>query len=41
MIGYKTVVLKDISASEFVTAENISANFKNYTGGYANYENKQ
>ena len=41
MIGYKTVVLKDISAAEFVTAENISNNFKNFTGGYANYENQQ
>lgn len=41
MIGYKTVVLKDIGADEFVTAENLRDNFKNFTGGYVNYENKQ
>ena len=38
MIGYKTITLRDISVSEFVSAENIKENFKNYTGGYANYE---
>lgn len=39
MIGYKTVVLKDITVSDFVTIENIKENYKNVTGGYCNYEN--
>ena len=39
MIGYKTITLTDISAMEFVSAKNISDNFKNFTGGYASYEN--
>ena len=39
MIGYKTITLLDISAMEFVSAKNISDNFKNFTGGYASYEN--
>lgn len=38
MIGYKTITLRNISKSEFVSAENIKENFKNFTGGYANYE---
>ncbi len=40
MIGYKTLVLRDVSVAEFVSMENVSANFKNVTGGYYNYENK-
>ena len=40
MIGYKTITLRDISAAEFVSAENIKQCFKNYTGGYANYEER-
>ena len=40
VIGYKTVVLRDISVAEFVSMENISANFENVTGGYSNYENE-
>ncbi len=39
MIGYKTVTLRDVTVSEFVSMDNISENFKNYTGGYSNYEN--
>ncbi len=39
MIGYKTVTLRDVSPTDFVSMENISANFKNVTGGYSNYEN--
>ncbi len=39
MIGYKTLVLRDVTVSEFVSMENVSANFKNVTGGYSNYEN--
>ena len=39
MIGYKTVTLKDVSVSEFVSIQNLNENFKNYTGGYSNYEN--
>ena len=39
MIGYKTVTLKDVSLSEFVTIEYVRENFKNITGGYSNYEN--
>ena len=39
MIGYKTVVLKDITLSEFLTIENVKENYKNVTGGYSNYEN--
>lgn len=40
MIGYKTLTLRDVSAAQFVTIENIHANFKNVTGGYSHYENK-
>lgn len=40
VIGYKTVVLRDVSVAEFVSMENISANFENVTGGYSNYENE-
>ena len=39
MIGYKTVTLRDISRTDFVTIENVRENFKNFTGGYQNYEN--
>lgn len=39
MIGYKTITLRDLTVSDFVTMENIRANFKNFTGGYGNYEN--
>ena len=40
MMGYKTVTLKgDMTVEEFVSMQNISENFKNVTGGYANYEN--
>ena len=39
MIGYKTVTLKDVSPSEFVTIEYVKANYTNFTGGYSNYEN--
>lgn len=38
MIGYKTVTLRDLSVSDFVSVENITENFKNMTEGYANYE---
>ena len=41
MIGYKTITLRDITVSEFVSIENISENFKNYTEGYSNYENNR
>ncbi len=40
VLGYKTVTLRDVSVSEFVDMQNISANFKNFTGGYCNYENE-
>ena len=40
VIGYKTITLEDISPDEFVSIENVNKNFKNYTGGYVNYENK-
>jgi hypothetical protein len=33
MLGYKTVTLRDISAAEFVTIENIRENFKNVLYG--------
>ena len=39
VIGYKTMILRDVTASEFVTMENVRENFRNYTGGYGNYEN--
>ena len=39
MIGYKTITLKDLTAADFVTMENIRENFKNFTGGYSRYEN--
>ena len=39
MMGYKTVTLRDVSLEDFLTIENINANFKNVTGGYAHYEN--
>ena len=39
MIGYKTITLKDITVEEFLTIDNVKENFKNYTGGYSNYEN--
>ena len=39
MIGYKTVILRDIALDDFVSMENVSQNFKNVTGGYKNYEN--
>ena len=39
MIGYKTITLKgDMTLEEFLTFENISENFYNFTGGYSNYE---
>ncbi len=38
MIGYKTVTLRDISSSEFVSIENIRESFVNATEGYENYE---
>ena len=38
MIGYKTVTLRDVSVSEFVSMDNISANINNFTGGYSHYE---
>lgn len=40
VIGYKTVTLRDVSVEEFVSMENISVNFKNFTGGYSSYENE-
>lgn len=40
MIGYKTVTLRDVTPAEFVSIENVNANFKNVTGGYHNYENE-
>lgn len=40
VIGYKTVTLKDITPEQFVSIENVNENFKNFTGGYLNYENK-
>ena len=39
MIGYKTITLRDMSVTEFVSMDNVSENFKNFTGGYSNYEN--
>ena len=39
MMGYKTLVLKDITVDEFLSVQNISDNFKNVTGGYEHYEN--
>lgn len=39
MVGYKTIVLRDVSVSDFISIENINENFTNYTGGYSNYEN--
>jgi hypothetical protein len=39
IIGYKTVTLRDVTLDEFVSMDYVSANFKNYTGGYSNYEN--
>ena len=38
MIGYKTVILKDITPEEFISIENVRECFKNITGGYVNYE---
>lgn len=39
LIGYKTVTLKEnMTKEEFLTVENILANFKNERGGYAHYE---
>ena len=38
MIGYKTITLRDLTAPEFVTMDNVRTNFKNYTGGYSHYE---
>ncbi len=38
MIGYKTLLLKDMTVDEFLSIQNISENFKNVTGGYAHYE---
>ena len=40
VIGYKTVILRDVSREDFLSMENISENFKNFTGGYSNYENE-
>lgn len=40
VLGYKTVTLRDLTREEFVSMENISENFKNFTGGQASYENK-
>ena len=39
IIGYKTVILRDVTAEEFLSMEYVSANFKNFTKGYGNYEN--
>ena len=39
IMGYKTITLRDLTVEEFITVENIRANFKNFTGGYSNYEN--
>jgi hypothetical protein len=39
MMGYKTLVLKDITVDEFLSVQNIFDNFKNVTGGYEHYEN--
>ena len=39
MIGYKTVILRDVSVDKFVDMENIRESFKNFTGGYTQYEN--
>lgn len=39
MIGYKTVVLRDVTVDEFLSMEYVSANFQNYTKGYGNDEN--
>ena len=41
MMGYKTVTLRDLTVAEFLTIENITANFKNVTGGYAQYESNR
>ena len=38
MMGYKTVTLRDVSTDEFISMEYVKQNFKNETGGYANYE---
>ena len=38
MIGYKTITLRDVSAAEFISIENVKESFKNFTGGYTNYE---
>ena len=38
MIGYKTMLLRDMTVEEFVSMENIRANFKNVTGGYSQYD---
>lgn len=39
MMGYKAVTLRDLTVEEFLSMDNVRANFKNVTGGYANYEN--
>ena len=41
MIGYKTVTLRDITLAEFLSAQNIHDNFKNFTEGYESYENNR
>ena len=38
IIGYKTVTLRNLTQAEFLSIENIRANFKNVTGEYTNYE---
>ena len=40
LMGYKVIMLRDITAEEFVSMENIESNIVNVTGGYANYEDK-
>ena len=39
LIGYKTVMLRDVSVEEFLSMNYVGANFQNYTKGYGNYEN--
>ena len=39
MLGYKTVILRDVTSADFVTMDNIRTSFKNYTGGHVSYEN--
>lgn len=39
IIGYKTVVLRDVTVETFLSMDYVSENFQNYTGGYSHYEN--